>query len=76
MGTISLSGLTSNTLNIASLSLEISLAGGIIIGIALILIVIAGFLILQYISDSSENDDEDRSIGVNKGIARIKLDNE
>ena len=76
MGSLNLIGLTSSSLNIGFLSAEIAPTCGIIFGILIIfiLVIIAGFLVFKYIKNIPEYD-EDRAIGVNKGIAKQKLDN-
>lgn len=78
MGTLDIIGLVTADFNIASLSLQISAAGGIVIGIVVffLLLVIAGFLIFKYINKSNEDEDidEDRILGENKGISQKKVD--
>lgn len=78
MGTLDIIGLVTADFNIASLSLQISTAGGIVIGIVVffLLLVIAGFLIFKYINKSNEDEDidEDRILGENKGISQKKVD--
>ena len=78
MGTLDIIGLVTADFNIASLSLQISTAGGIVIGIVVffLLLVIAGFLIFKYINKSNEDEDidEDRILGENKGISKKKVD--
>lgn len=77
MGTFSFAGATSSEMSLILASAEITSIGGFCLGILifLILIVIAGFLIMKYRrNDFIDDDDEDRDIGVNKGIAKNKLD--
>lgn len=76
MGAFNFAGMSSAQTSIILASGELSLFGGIIFGIVifLILIVIAGFLILEYRRNNYVKE-EDRSIGLNKGIAKNKLDN-
>ena len=78
MGTLSLVGLTSSSLNIGFLSAEITAAGGFALGflILFILIVIAGFLVIKYKTRTPEVDDyDDADFETKKGIAKKKLDN-
>ncbi len=77
MGTFNVLGLATANFNIATLSLEISLAGGIIIGLVVLflILVIAGFLIFKLINYDKDKDiDEDRILGENQGISQKKID--
>ena len=76
MGTFSFAGAASSEMSFILASAEITSIGGFCLGILifLILIVIAGFLIMKYRRNDFIDDDEDRDIGVNKGIAKNKLD--
>ena len=80
MGNFSLLGLATADFSIASLSLELSITGGVIVGLIglFILLIIAGFLVFKLINkfskDEDKDDEEDRIIGENTGIAQIKID--
>lgn len=79
MGNLNITGLTSNILNIGTLNLELSLAGGIIFALILffILLIIAGFVVYKLIDnfeDKDRDNNEDRIIGENRGIAQINID--
>ena len=74
MGTFQMAGATTSQASFAVASAEISLSGGIVFGVVILLIIVAGFLILNYRNDESKRDD-DRVVGINKGIAKNKLDN-
>jgi len=79
MGNLNITGLTSSILNIGTLNLELSLAGGIIFALILffILLIIAGFVVYKLIDnfeDKDRDNNEDRIIGENRGIAQINID--
>ena len=79
MGNLNITGLTSSILNIGTLNLELSLAGGIIFALILffILLIIAGFVVYKLIDNFEDKDrdkNEDRIIGENRGIAQINID--
>ena len=76
MGNFSMAGLATSEGSLLLAQAQISVAGGITFGvlIILVLIVIAGFLIMKY-RNNEEEKDEDREIGINKGIAKNKIDN-
>ena len=77
MGTFSFAGGNISQGTYATATAEMSLGGGIVFAVAILLIVIAGFLILNYRKDELKIDEryEDRDIGINKGIAKNKIDN-
>lgn len=73
MGSVFFSGLTSSSLNIGFLSASINPAAGIIFGIIIIVIIIAGFLVIKY-KRNTDIYEEELSKETYKGIAKKKLD--
>ena len=69
-----MAGLTTSEANFVMASAEVSLEGGLCFGVVILLIVVAGFLAVNYRKEESIKD-EDRDIGINKGIAKNKIDN-
>ena len=77
MGNFSMVGVNTSQGSVVMASAEMSLEGGIVFGVVIFLIIVAGFLVMNYRGDESKKDerDEDRDIGINKGIAKNKIDN-
>lgn len=76
MGNFLMAGFSTSEGSLVLVQAQIGVAGGVIFGILiiLVLIVIAGFLIMKY-RNKEEEIDEDREIGINKGIAKKRIDN-
>ena len=68
-----LTGLTSSSLNIGFLTLSINPAAGIILGIVVLVLIIAGFLIIKYKRNTARYDEE-LNYEANQGIVRRNLD--
>lgn len=73
MGTVFISGLTSSSVEIGLLSAVINPVAGIIIAIAVIVLIIVGFLVIKYKSNTSDYN-EDLEERTNRGVARNNLD--
>ena len=68
-----LSGLTSSSLNIGFLAASINPVAAIILGIIILVIIIAGFLVVKYKMNTDIYDEEFANENY-KGIAKKKLD--
>lgn len=78
MGAFNIIGLSTTEFSIASATAEISTIAGVF-GLAIIffvLLIIGGFIIYKMLTDRNERkeNDEDRTIGDNKGVAKSKRD--
>ena len=76
MGNIECLAISFNSIKFFHLSAQLtSLAGGLALGIILILvIIIAGFIVYKMMQKNDNYIDEDRSIGNKRGIVRRKDD--